>query len=311
MKAVVIEEFGPAEGLRVTEVPEPVPAAGQVLIETEAIGVGGVDAVIRRGTLNSYGFQPGFIPGSEVAGTVVAVGEGVDEGLRGRRVWAFAGMGGGYAERVAASDFLPIPDALSSEDAVAIGTSGPVAHFALEQAHFRPGETVLVRGAAGSIGVSAIQLAVRDGAKAVAVTTSSAERGERLKALGATQVLDRAGTGDDQYDVIIDLIAGEHLPGFFDKLNRNGRLVVVGIVGGMPPADFGMKLMQDFRRSLSFVTFSADTVSPEAMRTVREEQFRSKDFKAVVHEVLKLDEAALAHQKMDDGEVFGRIVLKP
>ncbi|MGW4483001.1 zinc-binding dehydrogenase [Amycolatopsis sp. NPDC004368] len=310
MKAVAIEEFGPPEGLRVVEVDEPEPGPGQVLIETEAIGVGGVDAVIRRGTLGSYGFRPGHIPGSEVAGTVVAVGEGVDRALKGRRVWALTGTGGGYAERALADELLPIPDTLSSEDAVAIGTSGPVAHFALAHAHFRPGESVLIRGAAGSIGVSAVQL-VSGQAETVAVTTSSPGRGERLRSLGATEILDRQATGDGQYDVILDLIAGEHLPGFFDRLRPNGRLVVVGVVGGMPPADFAAKLLQNFRRSLSFVTFSADTVALEDRQAVRERQFEDTGFRAVVHEVLPLDQAALAHRKMDDGEVFGRIVLKP
>ncbi|MEW2506190.1 zinc-binding dehydrogenase [Amycolatopsis sp. NPDC047767] len=310
MKAVAIQEFGPADGLRVVEVPEPAPGAGQVLIETEAIGVGGVDAVIRRGTLGSYGFKTGHIPGSEVAGTVIGVGEGLDGSLKGRRMWAFTGTGGGYAEKAVASDFLPIPESLSSEDAVAIGTSGAVAHFALAHAHFRKGEAVLVRGAAGSIGVSAVQLAARS-AKTVAVTTSSTARGERLKKLGATEVLDRAASGEGKYDVIIDLIAGPNLPDFFDKLNPNGRLVVVGVVGGMPPADFAAKLLQNFQKSLSFMTFSADTVPRAELQRVRLEQFEDAAFHGVVHEILPLDEAAKAHQKMDDGEVFGRIVLKP
>ncbi|MEV4598398.1 zinc-binding dehydrogenase [Amycolatopsis sp. NPDC049253] len=311
MKAVAIQEFGPADGLRVIETPEPTPGPGQVLIETEAIGVGGVDAVIRRGTLGSYGFKPGHIPGSEVAGTVVAVGAGLDESLKGRRVWAFTGTGGGYAEKAVAGDFLPIPEALTSEDAVAIGTSGAVAHFALAHAHFEPGESVLVRGAAGSIGVSAVQLAARSGAKTVAVTTSNHERGERLRKLGATEVLDRVGTGEGKYDVIVDLIAGPNLPDFFDKLNPNGRLVVVGVVGGMPPGDFAAKLLQNFQKSWAFITFSADTVPREDLRRVRLAQFEDETFHSVVHEVLPLDQAALAHQKMDDGEVFGRIVLKP
>ncbi|MEV0069795.1 zinc-binding dehydrogenase [Amycolatopsis sp. NPDC050768] len=311
MKAVAIQEFGPPEGLRVIQAAEPTPGAGQVLIETEAIGVGGVDAVIRRGTLGSYGFKPGHIPGSEVAGTVVAVGAGLDESLKGRRVWAFTGTGGGYAEKAVASDFLPIPEALTSEDAVAIGTSGAVAHFALAHAHFEAGESVLVRGAAGSIGVSAVQLAARNGAKNVAVTTSNQKRGERLEKLGATEVLDRAATGEGRYDVIVDLIAGPNLPDFFDKLNPNGRLVVVGVVGGMPPGDLAAKLLQNFQKSLSFMTFSADTVPREALQKVRLEQFNDETFQGVVHEILPLDQAALAHRKMDDGEVFGRIVLKP
>src|SRR3954469_15806741 len=187
MKAVVIRTFGSAEGLEVVDLPVPAPAPGQVRIATEAIGVGGVDAVIRRGTLAAYGFREGHLLGSEVAGRVTAVGEGVDASWTGRRVWAFTGLSGGYAEQAVASveDVLALPDGLTGADAVTLGGSGAVAHFALDRARLAPGETVLVRGAAGSIGITAVQLAATGGAGAVAVTTSSAERGARLRDLGA------------------------------------------------------------------------------------------------------------------------------
>ncbi|WP_036498853.1 zinc-binding dehydrogenase [Nocardia aobensis] len=320
MKAVVIQTFGPAEGLAVVDLPAPTPAAGQVLITTEAIGVGGVDAVIRRGTIGGDGFKAGHVPGSEVAGTVTAAGDGVDTSWIGRRVWAFTGFGGGYAEQASArvEDVLPLPPDLSSVDAVTLGSSGVVAHFALAHARFSPGESVLVRGAAGSIGVTAVQLAARGGAGAVAVTTSSADRGDRLRELGATHVLDRSGKGGADapagYDVIVDVVAGADLPSFFARLNPNGRMVAVGIVGGHPPADFGMQMMTAFRKSLSFATFSADTVSESDRRAVRAQQFAAAgrgELRTVVHEILPLDDAVLAHRKMDAGEVFGRIVLAP
>lgn len=320
MKAVTIETFGSPEGMAVIDLPAPAPAAGQVLIAIEAIGVGGVDAVIRRGTLAAYGFKEGHIPGSEVAGTVTAVGDGVDASWVGQRVWAFTGLGGGYVEQavVPAEDILPLPAHLSAVDAVTLGSSGVVAHFALAHAHFAVGESVLVRGAAGSIGIMTVHLAARGGAAAVAVTTSSAERGERLRKLGATHVLDRSGEGGEGapagYDVIIDIVAGADLPSFFAKLKPNGRLVVVGVVGGPPPADFGMTMMAAFQKSLSFATFSADTVTEADQRTVRTEQFAAAsrgELPIAVHEVLPLEQAALAHRKMDAGEVFGRIVLTP
>ncbi|MFE4696862.1 zinc-binding dehydrogenase [Streptomyces sp. NPDC056738] len=320
MKAVVIRTFGDPDGLEIVDVPVPVPAPGQVLITTEAIGVGGVDAVIRRGTLAAYGFREGHLLGSEVAGEVTAVGEGVDASWIGRRVWAFTGLSGGYAERAVASaeDVLALPDGLTGADAVTLGGSGVVAHFALERARFTPGETVLVRGAAGSIGITAVQLAARNGASAVAVTTSSAERGARLRDLGATHVLDRSGEGGPQtpagFDVVIDVVAGPRLPLFLDKLNSNGRYVAVGVVGGQPPTDFGMRLMDAFRRSLSFATFSSDTVPGPDRQAVRSSHFADAvhgDLRTVVHEVLPLDQAVRAHREMDAGKVFGRIVLTP
>ncbi|GAB1333205.1 zinc-binding dehydrogenase [Streptomyces sennicomposti] len=320
MKAVVIRAFGDPDGLEIVDVPVPVPAPGQVRVATEAIGVGGVDAVIRRGTLAAYGFREGHILGSEVAGKVTAVGGGVDASWIGRRVWAFTGLSGGYAEQAVAliEDVLPLPDGLTGADAVTLGGSGVVAHFALDRARFTSGEAVLVRGAAGSIGITAVQLAARGGASTVAVTTSSVERGARLRDLGATHVLDRSGEdGPDApagFDVVIDVVGGPQLPLFLDKLASNGRYVAVGVVGGQPPADFGMRLMDAFRRSLSFATFSSDTVPGPDRQAVRSSHFADAahgDLRTVVHAVLPLDQAVLAHREMDAGTVFGRVVLAP
>ncbi len=198
------------------------------------------------------------------------------------------GVGGVDAERAVAGldDITPLPADLSAVDAVTVGSSAPVARFALAHAHVSTGESVLVRGAAGSIGIAAVELAAAAGANTVAVTTSSAERGRRLRKRGATMVLDRNGeapadaetaTAASDFDVIIDVVGGPELPGFLDRLAPNGRLVSVGVVAGMPPADFGMRLLQSFQKSRSFATFSLA--------------------------------AADAHRAMDRGEVFGRIVL--
>jgi NADPH:quinone reductase len=152
LKAVEIRAFGSPEGLAVIDLPDPSPADGQVLIATEAIGVGGVDAVIRSGAIAGYGFKQGHILGSEVAGTVNAVGGGVDTSWVGQRVWAFTGLGGGYVEQAIApvKEILPLPANLSAVDAVTLGSSGVVAHFGLAHARFAPGESVLVRGAGSS-----------------------------------------------------------------------------------------------------------------------------------------------------------------
>jgi NADPH:quinone reductase-like Zn-dependent oxidoreductase len=320
MRAVTIRAFGDPDGMEAVDRPAPAPADGEVVIRTEAIGVGGVDAVIRRGTLGGYGFREGLIPGSEVAGTVTAAGTNVDGSWTGRRVWAFTGTGGGYAEEAAAraEDIVALPAGLSPVDAVTLGSAAPVAYFGLERAHLHAGETVLVRGASGSIGIAAVELAARAGAGAVAVTASSAERGKRLRSLGATHVLDRAGTGDDSappaFDVILDIVGGAGLPAFIERLAPNGRLIAVGIVGGQPPADFGLAILAAFQRSVSFGTLSLNTVPRAALARVRADQFAAAvrgDLHPVVHDILPLGAAADAHRRMDAGEVFGRIVLVP
>lgn len=320
MRAVIIRTFGDPDGMEVVDRPAPAPADGEVVIRTEAIGVGGVDAVIRRGALSGYGFQEGLIPGSEVAGTITATGDGVDGSWVGRRVWAFTGHGGGYAEQAVArvDDVVVLPADLSPVDAATLGSAAPVAHFAFAHAHLQPGETVLVRGAGGSIGIAAVELAAQAGAGAVAVTTSSVERGKRLGALGATHVLNRSGTGDDSapaaFDVILDIVGGPDLPSFIERLAPNGRLVSVGVVGGYPPADFGLSILAAFQRSISFGTLSLNTIPRADLARVRAEQFAAAargELHAVVHDILPLDGAADAHRRMDAGEVFGRIVLVP
>ncbi|GAB2525182.1 zinc-binding dehydrogenase [Nocardiopsis aegyptia] len=320
MKAVTIRDFGGPEGLAVVDVPVPVPAAGQVLVAVDAVGVGGVDAVVLSGALTGYGVEEGHVLGSEVAGAVTAVGEGVDASWVGRRVWAFTGRAGGYAEYAVASvgEVVALPEELTGADAVTLGGSGTVAHFALSHARFAAGESVLVRGAAGGIGVAAVQLAARGGAGAVAVTASSSERGDRLRGLGATHVLDRAGKGGEDapedFDVIIDIVAGPDMPAFLARLAPNGRMVTVGVVGGFPPPDFGMGMFAAFQKSLTFACFSADSVPGADQGAVRAEQFAAAvrgELRGVVHEVLPLDRAVLAHRRMAAGEVFGRIVLLP
>jgi NADPH:quinone reductase-like Zn-dependent oxidoreductase len=161
-----------------------------------------------------------------------------------------------------------------------------------------------------------VQLAARGGAGAVAVTASSAERGRLLRELGATHVLNRDGEGNPEaprgIDVVIDIVAGPRMPDFLGRLNPAGRMVVIGTVGGPPPADFGMPLFAAFQKSLSFATFSANTVGMAERRAVTADLVAAigrDGIRPVVHRVLPLAEAVAAHRMMDAGEVFGRVAL--
>ncbi|PZF10430.1 zinc-binding dehydrogenase [Curtobacterium sp. MCLR17_034] len=319
MRAMTVREFGAPSGMELVDLPAPKPEADQVVIRTDAMGIGGVDAVIRRGTLGG-GYPSGMILGSEVAGTIVEVGADVDQSRIGQRVWAFTGTSGGYAELAVAhiGDAVALPDGIPSTDAVALGSAATVAHFALAHAHAGRGDRVLVRGAAGSIGIAAIELTIQLGAATVAVTTSSPDRGRRLQQFGATHVLDRAGHGDaaapTEFDVIVDIAGGPAVPDFIDRLAPNGRMVLVGAVSGFPPADFGMRLMQSFQKSRSVATFSLASIDPGERDMARFASFEAAvrgDLHPVIDAVMPLGEAATAHQRMDDGDVFGRIVLIP
>jgi len=319
VRAISIRRFGAPDGLELVEIPTPSPGAGEVVVEVAAAGVGGVDAAIRRGTLGA-GFPVGMVPGGEVAGIVVEVGADVPRDWIGRRVWAHTGTSGGYAEYATAGleDVTPLPDGLAAASAVALGSPATVAHFALEHARFATGDSLLVRGAAGSIGIATVEHAVRRRASTIAVTTSSPERGRRLRELGATEVLGRDGAGataeKHDYDVIIDIVGGPQLPDFIDRLAPNGRLVLVGAVAGFPPPTFGLKLMESFSRSRSIAAFSLASVDPTTRGLARAEQFAAAldgRLHPVVHATLPLEEAATAHAEMDSGTVFGRIVLTP
>lgn len=131
-------------------------------------------------------------------------------------------------------------------------------------------------------------------------------------------MLDRSGGGDPDapasYDVIVDIVGGPGTPELIDRLAPNGRLLVVGAIDGMPPADFGQRLISAFQQSRSVATFSLDTIPTSDRDAVRAEQFAAVtrgELHAVVHDVLPLDQAADAHRQMDAGTVFARIVLVP
>lgn len=315
MKAVFVEAFGGAEQLQVIEAADPAPAAGEALIAVAAAGVGYVDVMAREGR---YVFPaPGFIPGLEVAGKVIAVGDGVDRGWLGRRVLAFPGRGGGYAERlaIAAADLIALPDDVAFDDALAIGVNGLVAAFSLDRAHVATGERVLIRGAGGGIGLMATQLAA-DLTDDVTATTSSAERGERLTRLGATTVWNRrtdpplAAGG---FDVVIDTVGGPELPAHIALLRANGRYVLCGGLDGAPPPDFGLALLARFHQSPSFAVFSLNAV-PTAQSAVRIapmfEALRQGKLAALVDSRFPLADAAQSHRRLESGQTFGKIVLR-
>ncbi|WNG36483.1 zinc-binding dehydrogenase [Archangium violaceum] len=312
MKAVVVGAFGPADQLAVVERPDPEPRHGQVVIAVEAAGVGLVDILQRRG---EFGFsEPGFIPGVEVAGRVQKVGEGVDRGLIGQRV--FAQGSGGYAEQFVAdaAGLVALPDHLSARNAVALGVNALVAHFSLRRAQVRPGEHVLVRGASGGIGLLAVKMALQLGATVTAVTRSTAA--DRLAELGIQNIVrrDRETEPAGPFDAVIDPVGGAAVPALLGRLAPNGRYVLNGGAAGFPPPEFGMALVQTFFNSLTFSTFSLNSVpageAGAAARAIFADAVRGA-LVPVVGPVFRLTEAAKAHLALEGGDAFGKIVLEP
>jgi len=245
MRAIRCVNYGEPSELRVENLEEPVPGPGQVLIDVEAAGLGYVDALLVRGTYQVKMPLP-FVPGSEVAGTIEAVGEGVSGDLIGSRVMALSPRGA-LAEKVAipAAVCSTIPDDMSAEAAAGFIVSYCTALYGFENCgHLQPGETVLVLGAAGGVGMAAIDVAKAMGARVIAAA-STAEKRDAAKAHGADMVLDYS---DSEWrkaldvlvekrgvNVVYDPVGGAYSETAFRCLAPGGRHLVVGFANGEIP----------------------------------------------------------------------------
>ncbi|MEV5931719.1 NADPH:quinone oxidoreductase family protein [Streptomyces sp. NPDC052079] len=250
MRAVMVDELGPSYSAALQETPDPVPAAGEVLVRIEAAPVNYVDLVTLTG---AYQFKPKlpYTPGKGPAGVVEALGEGVTHLAVGDRVLAMAEYGG-YAELVTADhrQVYRLPDAMPFADAAAISLAFDTAWMALrERARIQPGESVLVLGAGGAVGGAAVQLAKAMGAGLVLAGTSSPDGSAAARAAGADGVVDLsrpdlresvreqvlAATDGAGVDIVIDPLGGDPFDGAIRSIAWRGRLVVVGFAAGRIP----------------------------------------------------------------------------
>lgn len=312
MKAVIVRSSG---DLAVVDAPEPGPGPGQVLIDIDAIGVGYVDVMARRG---EYAYFPGAgsVPGLEVVGRVTTVGPNTPEALAGQRVLALPAFGG-YAEKVVADAdrVFPAPPGTDAADVVTLGVNALVAEGALHRVGAAAGERVLVRGAGGGIGVLATQIAHARGAE-VTVVTSSPARGERLRALGAAQVVDRTGSAlpGGKYDVVVDTVAGPDLGKHLELLRPNGRYVLCGGAGGSPGPEAFAPLLSHFHASPTLYAFSLNSLSPEDLRASWARivtLLADGRLSAVLDRRLPLTDADAALRLVESGKPFGKVVLAP
>jgi NADPH2:quinone reductase len=246
MKAVLCRQFGPPSVLRVEEVPSPAPGPGQLVVATRTCGVNFPDTLIIQG---KYQFKPDFpfSPGGEVSGVVKEVGDGVTAFKTGDRVIA-ATTFGGYAEEVVAdaNRTLPIPDGMDFDSAAAFVLTYGTSHHALkDRAQLRAGETLLVLGAAGGVGLAAIELGKLMGARVIAAA-SSPEKLAVCKAHGADELIDyssedlrariKALTDGKGVDVVYDPVGGDYSEPALRSIAWNGRFLVVGFAAGTIPS---------------------------------------------------------------------------
>jgi NADPH:quinone reductase len=245
MKAIVCKNWGLPDTLTVEDLPDPVPAAGQVSIEVQAAGVNFPDVLIIQ---NKYQFKPElpFTPGSELAGVVRAVGEGVSHLKVGDRVIAFIGNGA-FAQQVVApaAVVMPMPPGMDFDTAAAITlTYGTSHHAVVDRAQLKAGETMLVLGAAGGVGLAAIEIGKALGARVIAAASTD-EKLAVCTAHGADATINysnedlreaiKAATGGRGPDVIYDPVGGVYAEPAFRSIGWRGRYLVVGFANGEIP----------------------------------------------------------------------------
>ena len=326
MKAIEIAGYGAPEVLRLTERPDPVAGAGEVLIRVAASGVNRPDVLQRKGM---YPVPPGAsdLPGLEVAGTIVggdAKAMGDARLIAGDAVCALV-AGGGYAELCVApvGQCLPVPRDLSAIEAASLPeTFFTVWSNVFDRARLAAGETFLVQGGTSGIGVTAIQMAKAAGATVIA-TAGSDEKCAACIALGADHAINykthdfveeiKRITNGRGVDVILDMVAGAYVARELKCLAEDGRLVIIAVQGGVEAQiDAGMVL----RRRLT-ITGSTLRPRPLAFKTAIAEALQAKVWpwldagriKPVIYRVFPAAEAVQAHTLMESNQHIGKLVL--
>jgi len=327
MRAIVVDEFGPPERLRVAEMPSPRPGPGEVLVEVHMAPVNYVDLLVVGGTYQSLPACP-FIPGKGPAGVVTALGPGVTVPRVGDRVLAMAEQGG-YAEltAVGADQCYRLPPRMSFVEAASLSLVYDTAWFALrERARLAPGETVLVLGASGGVGQAAVQLARAIGARVLA-GVSRPEKAAAARAAGAQTVIDLssenlretlreqvwAATDGRGADVILDPLGGDVFAAALRVLAWCGRLVVIGFAAGHIPTVKANYLL------LKNIEVSGLQVSDYRKRRPTQmaacfadifELYEQGRIKPAPAEIFPLDRTAEALAAVRDRRLAGRAVLR-
>jgi NADPH2:quinone reductase len=322
MRAVEITHPGGPEVLKIGTRPVPKPGAGEVLIKVAAAGVNRPDTMQRAG---NYPVPPGAsdIPGLELAGSVVALGEGVRDWRVGDMATALV-QGGGYAEycTAPAPQCLPIPKGMTPVEAASLPeTFFTVWSNVFDRAALKPGESFLVQGGSSGIGVTAIQM-VKAFGNTVYATAGSAEKCEACVKLGATRAINyktedfsaviKEATGRG-VNVILDMVGGDYLDRELKCLADDGRIVIIAFLGGSKATLY----LNDILRRRLTVTGSA--LRPRSVefkgaiaRNLREKVWpliESGKIKAIIHKTFPLAEAAKAHTLMESSAHIGKIVL--
>jgi NADPH2:quinone reductase len=313
--AIQITEFGGPEVLRLSEVPDPQPSDGEVLVRVARAGINFADTHQRRDDYLAPAQLP-LIPGGEVSGTTPD----------GTRVAALV-AGGGYAELIAVPEahLVPLPDQVSDDQAAALLLQGLTAWTTLRNsAHLESGESVVVHAAGGGVGTLAVQLAKRMGAGRVIAVASTEEKRELARRLGADADVD-SGADDleaaileanegRQVDVVLEMVGGAAFDASLAALAPFGRLITYGIASREPNQVVTADLMRTSRAVIGFWLVNLVASRPDLLREGIVEVLgavASGELEVVIGEVYPLSDAARAHEDIQGRRTHGKLLLDP
>ncbi len=329
MKALLSQAPGGPETLSISDLPDPVPGKGQVLVAIKACAINYPDVLIIE---DKYQFKPPrpFAPGGEIAGVIEAVGEGVTQFAAGDRVLGVIGHGG-LAEKVAAdaARLYPLPEGRSFEEGAALLlTYATTIHALLDRGHLKAGETLLILGAAGGVGLAAIELGKAFGARVVAAVSSD-EKAEAARFAGADETLVyprapfdkeqsralseafKAAVGPKGTDVIYDPVGGDYAEPALRAIGWEGRYLVVGFPAGIPKLPLNLTLLKSCDVcGVFWGAFAAR--DPQANQAHVEHLFRLWEAGTIaprVTETFALEDGGKAIAKMAARQAIGKLVV--
>jgi NADPH:quinone reductase len=320
MKAIVVRQFGEPDVMKLEELPTPEPAGSQVLVRIKAAGVNPVDTYLRSGN-HAHAPELPYTPGKDGAGIVEAVGEGVTKFKPGDRIYTANTLTGTYAEFALSEekDLGKLPDRVSFEEGACIWTPYATSYRALfQKAKAKSGESVLIHGASGGVGIAAVQWAKNVGLT-VFGTASSPEGRELVKEQGANHVVDHSAdgylgeirelNGNKGIDIIIEMLANVNLQHDFDVLAMFGRITVVGNRGSL---EFTPRAVMNKDATIYGMSlFNSLQADRDEIHAAVFDGLSKGFLNPVVREAIPLAEAPRAHSQILESKAFGKIVLIP
>lgn len=320
MKAIRVHKFGSSEVMTLEDIPELIPGSNQLKIEVKAIGVNPVDTYIRAGI---YPIKPDlpFTPGKDAAGIITEIGSEVKHKKVGDRVYVCGNQSGSYAQQLIcdANQAHSLPDHTDFSAGAALGVPYSTAFYALNfRAQALPGETVLIHGASGAVGIAAIQIAKANGLRVIG--TAGTEQGlELLKSQGVIAALNHNSenyldaiielTCGQGVDVVLEMLANVNLDKDLKLLAQNGRIVVIGNRGTIEidPRDTMGKNASVLGMSL----FNVDPKDLTQIHAAIKAGLIDGRYKPIIHSEIPITDAAKAHDLVMLNGVYGKIVLLP